>query len=428
MVVSLTGAFRGLWRAFIGKKYWKSIGLFFALIGPGIITSNVDNDAGGITTYSLAGSEYGLTLLWTLIPITGALIIIQEMCARMGVVSGKGLSDLIRERFGARITFYLMIVLFLTNLGNTISEFAGVAASMELFGVSKYISVPISAAIVWWLVVKGNYKSVEKVFLFACVFYLSYIISGFMGKPDWHAIGTSFLTPTIRMDTGWLVMAVGVIGTTIAPWMQFYLQSSVVDKGLKAEDYPYTRMDVIIGSVTVNGVAFFIIMLCAVTLFQNGIRIETAKDAAQALAPLAGEYASWLFAFGLLNASLFAASILPISTAYTICEAFGWESSLNRKFLEAPQFYGLYSLMVFLGAGIILLPDMPLITIMYYSQVINGAILPVILIFMLLLVNDRKIMGEYTNSLAMNIISWLTVAILTILSLTMLVFALFTKS
>jgi len=427
MVENLTGTFRGLWQSFIGKRYWKSIALFFALIGPGIITSNVDNDAGGITTYSLAGSEYGLTLLWTLIPITGALIIIQEMCARMGVVSGKGLSDLIRERFGARITFYLMIVLFLTNLGNTISEFAGVAASMELFGVSKHISVPISAAIVWWLVVKGNYKSVEKVFLFACVFYLSYIISGFMGKPDWHAIGSSFLKPTIRMDTGWLTMAVGVIGTTIAPWMQFYLQSSVVDKGLKAEDYQYTRMDVIIGSVTVNVVAFFIIMLCAVTLFQNGIRIESAKDAAQALAPLAGKYASWLFAFGLLNASLFAASILPISTAYTICEAFGWESSLNRKFLEAPQFYGLYSLMVFLGAGIILLPDMPLIAIMYYSQVINGAILPVILIFMLLLVNDRKIMREYTNGLAMNIVSWLTVAILTILSLTMLAFALFTK-
>jgi NRAMP (natural resistance-associated macrophage protein)-like metal ion transporter len=427
MVENLTRAFRGLWQAFFGKKYWKSVGIFFALIGPGIITSNVDNDAGGITTYSLAGSEYGLTLLWTLIPITGALIIIQEMCARMGVVSGKGLSDLIRERFGARITFYLMIVLFLTNLGNTISEFAGVAASMELFGVSKYISVPISAAIVWWLVVKGNYKSVEKVFLFACVFYLSYIISGFMGKPDWHTIGSSFLKPTVRMDTGWLTMAVGVIGTTIAPWMQFYLQSSVVDKGLKADDYQYTRMDVIIGSVTVNVVAFFIIMLCAVTLFQNGIRIESAKDAAQALAPLAGEYASWLFAFGLVNASLFAASILPISTAYTICEAFGWESSLNRKFLEAPQFYGLYSLMVLLGAGIILLPELPLITIMYYSQVINGAILPVILIFMLLLINDRKIMREYTNSLAMNIVSWLTVAILTILSLTMLAFALFAK-
>ena len=406
------------------RRQWRSLGIFFALIGPGIITSNVDNDAGGITTYSLAGSEYGLDLLWTLIPITGVLIVIQEMCARMGVVSGKGLSDLIRERFGARITFYLMLVLFLANLGNAISNFAGVAASLEIFGISRYVSVPFSAAFVWWLVVKGNYKSVEKVFLFACVFYLSYIISGFIGKPDWNAVGSSLLRPTFRMETGFLTMAVALIGTTIAPWMQFYLQSSVVDKGLKAEDYPYTRMDVILGSVTVSVIAFFIIMLCAVTLFQNGVKIETAKDAALALAPLAGEYASWLFAFGLLNASLFAASILPISTAYTICEAFGWESSLNRKFLEAPQFYGLYSLMIFLSAGIILLPDMPLIGIMFYSQVINGAVLPVILVFMLLLVNDRRIMGKYTNGPVMNTLSWLTVALLSFLSLAMLVFAL----
>jgi NRAMP (natural resistance-associated macrophage protein)-like metal ion transporter len=405
------------------KKHWRSLAIFFALIGPGIITSNVDNDAGGITTYSLAGSEYGLALLWTLIPITGVLIIIQEMCARMGVVSGKGLSDLIRERFGARITFYLMIVLFLANMGNVISNFAGVAASLEIFGIGRYISVPISAVFVWWLVVKGNYKSVEKVFLAACVFYFAYIISGFMGRPDWGAIGSSLLKPTIRMEPGFLMMTLGLIGTTIAPWMQFYLQSSVVDKGLKTENYPYIRLDVIFGSVMVSVVAFFIIMLCAVTLFQNGVRIETASDAAQALAPLAGEYCSWLFAFGLLNASLFAASILPISTSYTICEAFGWESSLNRKFLEAPQFYGLYTLMVFMGAGIILLPDMPLIRIMFYSQVINGAILPVILVFMLLLVNDRRIMGKYTNGLVMNIVSWLTVAILIFISLAMLVFA-----
>jgi len=320
-----------------------------------------------------------------------------------------------------KITFYLMIVLFLANLGNAISNFAGVAASLEIFGISRYVSVPFSAAFVWWLVVKGNYKSVEKVFLFACVFYLSYVVSGFMGKPDWHAVGSSFLKPTLRMDAGFLTMAVGVIGTTIAPWMQFYLQSSVVDKGLKARDYPYTRMDVIFGSIMVNVIAFFIILLCAVTLFQNGVKIESARDAALALAPLAGEYAAWLFAFGLLNASLFAASILPISTAYTICEAFGWESSLNRKFMEAPQFYGLYTLMIFLSAGIILLPDMPLIGIMFYSQVINGAILPVILIFMLLLVNDRRIMGEYVNGLAMNIVSWFTVAVLTALTITMFV-------
>jgi NRAMP (natural resistance-associated macrophage protein)-like metal ion transporter len=417
----LSGIARKAQQGFTGHRYWKSIGLFLALIGPGIITSNVDNDAGGITTYSLAGAEYGLGLLWTLVPITVALIIIQEMCARMGVVSGKGLSDLIRERFGVRITFYLMIVLFLANLGNAISNFAGVAASLEIFGISRYLSVPFSAAFVWWLVVKGNYKSVEKVFLYACVFYLSYIVSGFLGKPDWGAVGSSFLKPAVQLDRGYLTMAVGVIGTTIAPWMQFYLQSSVVDKGLKPEDYQYTRMDVIFGSIMVNVVAFFIILLCAITLFQNGVKINDAKDAAQALAPLAGEYCSWLFAFGLLNASLFAASILPISTSYTICEAFGWESSLNCKFLEAPQFYGLYSLMVFLGAGIILLPDMPLIGIMFYSQVINGAILPVILGFILILVNDRRIMGEYVNGPLMNIISWLTVALLSLLTLAMIV-------
>jgi NRAMP (natural resistance-associated macrophage protein)-like metal ion transporter len=398
------------------KGFWRTLAIFFALIGPGIITSNVDNDAGGITTYSLAGSEFGLTLLWTLIPITFALIIVQEMCARMGVVSGKGLSDLIRERFGAKATFYLMIALFFTNLGNTVSEFAGVAASLEIFGVSKYFSVPVSAFFVWWLVVKGNYKSVEKVFLVACVFYVSYIISGFMVKPDWAVIKTEFLTPTFYFDAHFLTMAVGVVGTTIAPWMQFYLQSSVVDKGLKAEDYQYARMDVILGSVIVNIVAFFIVMLCALTIFQAGVTIESAKDAALALAPLAGKYCTWLFAFGLLNASLFAASILPLSTAYTICEAFGWESSLNRKFTEAPQFYGLYSLMVFLGMGIILFPDIPLISIMFYSQVINGALLPVVLIFMLLLVNDRRVMGNYVNGWLLNLFSYATIIVLIFLS------------
>ncbi len=396
-------------------------GIFFLLIGPGIITSNVDNDAGGITTYSLAGAQFGLTLLWTLLPITVALIIIQEMCARMGVVSGKGLADLIRERFGAKITFYLMVVLFLTNLGNTVSEFAGVAASLEIFGVSKYVSVPLAAAFVWWLVVKGNYQSVEKAFLFACLFYLSYIISGFMGNPDWGLVRTAFLTPRMDFSPAFLTMVVGIVGTTIAPWMQFYLQSSVVDKGLKAEDYPYTRVDVIFGSLMVNVIAFFIIMLCAITLYPQGIKIESAKDAALALAPLAGEYCSWLFAIGLLNASLFAASILPLSTSYTICEAFGWEASLNRKFTEAPQFYGLYSLTILLGAGIILLPDVPLIAIMFYSQVLNGLLLPFILIFMLLLINDPKVMGSYRNGRVMNILSWSTVVMLVFLSTIMVI-------
>jgi NRAMP (natural resistance-associated macrophage protein)-like metal ion transporter len=412
---------RGFFRRLFTGRSWRSFVLFFALIGPGIITSNVDNDAGGITTYSLAGANYGLSLLWILIPITLALIIIQEMNARMGVVSGKGLSDLIRERFGAKVTFYLMVAMFLANLGNTVSEFAGVAASLEIFGISRYISVPFAAIFVWWLIVKGNYKSVEKAFLFACVFYVAYIISGFMGKPDWAVVGKALVTPSVKADPAFLTMAVGVIGTTIAPWMQFYLQSSIVDKGLKAEDYKYSRMDVIFGSLTVNVVAFFIIMICAVTLFANGIRIETAKDAALALKPLAGEYCSWLFAIGLLNASLFAASILPLSTAYTICEAFGWESGLNHKFIDAPQFYGMYTLMILLGAGLILLPNAPLISIMYYSQVINGILLPFILVFMLLLINDRRIMGDYVNGLTVNILAWATVSVLVILSLSIVV-------
>lgn len=398
------------------KRFFRSLGIFFALLGPGFITSNVDNDAGGITTYSLAGSEFGLSLIWTLIPITIALIVIQEMCARMGVVTGKGLSDLIRERFGVRLTFYLMIALFFTNLGNAISNFAGVAASMEIFGISKYISVPLSAFFVWWLVVKGSYKSVEKAFLVACAFYLSYIISGFMAKPDWRQIGEEILAPSFHWEMNLVTMAIGLVGTTIAPWMQFYLQSSIVDKGLKVENYEYARMDVIIGSVAVNIVAFFIIMLCALTIYQAGIKVETAKEAALALAPLAGKYCTWLFAFGLLNASLFAASILPLSTSYTICEAFGWEASLNRKFMEAPQFYGLYSIMIILGAGAILLPEIPLIPIMYYSQVINGLLLPFILIIMLLLVNDRKVMGKYTNGPIFNLISLVTVVMMIILS------------
>jgi Mn2+/Fe2+ NRAMP family transporter len=317
-----------------------------------------------------------------------------------------------------------MIALFLTNLGNTISEFAGVAASLEIFGVSKYLSVPLSAFFVWWLVVKGSYKSVEKAFLVACLFYISYIVSGFLVKPEWEGIFGQFLTPTIRFTPDFLTMAVGVVGTTIAPWMQFYLQSSVVDKGLKAEDYQYARMDVVFGSVIVNIVAFFIVMLCALTIFQAGIKIETAKDAALALEPMAGKYCTWLFAFGLLNASLFAASILPLSTAYTICEAFGWESSVNRKFAEAPQFYGLYSLMIVLGAAVILFPEVPLIPIMFYSQVINGVLLPVVLIFMLILVNDRRIMGKYTNGRLMNLLSFLTIAVLVFLSGSMVLTAL----
>ncbi len=407
-------------KSLLSKSRWRNALILLAVIGPGIITSNVDNDAGGIATYSIAGAHFGYSLIWSLIPITLALIIIQEMSARMGVVTGKGLSDLIREHFGVKITFYLLTALIFTNFGNTIAEFAGIAASLEIFHVSKYISVPLGALFVWMLVVKGTYKSVEKVFLGACLFYLTYIVSGFLAKPDWNAVKDSILTPELEFSAGSFGMLIGLIGTTIAPWMQFYLQSAVVEKNIKLKNYKYSRADVISGSFMVNLVALFIIVACATTLSKAGIRIETAKDAALALAPLAGKYCSYLFAFGLLNASLFAASILPLSTAYVVCEGMGWEQGVDRKFSEAPQFYTLYSLLIFLGAGVVLWPNLPLIPIMFISQVVNGIVLPVILIFILILINNKKIMGSYTNGRGFNILAWLTVVILIALSVMLL--------
>jgi Mn2+/Fe2+ NRAMP family transporter len=398
------------------RRRWKGLLLFLAVMGPGIITSNVDNDAGGIATYSMAGAHFGNNLLWTLIPVMAALIIIQEMSARMGVVTGKGLSDLIRERFGVRITVYLLFGIFVTNLGNVIAEFAGVASSLEIFHVSKFISVPLSAVIVWLLVVKGNYRSVEKVFLFACLFYVTYIISGILAKPDWAAIGTSLVRPSLSFSPGQLGMVIGLVGTTIAPWMQFYLQASIVEKNIAVKDYKHSRLDVVLGSFIVTIVAGFIILTCAATLFKAGVRVETAADAALALKPLAGKYCSALFAFGLLNASLFAASILPLSTAFLVCEGMGWENGVNKKFSEAPQFYGLYSFLVFLGAAVILLPRIPLFRVMLISQVVNGIVLPVVLIFMLILVNSRKLMGTHKNGRVYNILSWITVAVLVVLT------------
>ncbi len=402
------------------RPLWKNLGLFFMLMGPGIITSNVDNDAGGITTYSLAGAQFGLKLVWSLIPIMIALIVVQEMCSRMGVVTGKGLQDLIREKFGAKITFYLMIGMFLTNMGNVISEFAGVAAGMDIFGVSKYISVPISSLLVWAMVLKGSYKQVEKVFLVACVFYVSYIVTGVLVKPDWAEVLVNFVHPQMSMTAAETSMVIGLVGTTIAPWMQFYLQASIVEKGIRIEEYRFARWDVIIGSIAVHVVAFFIILVCAETLHESGIQIETAKDAALSLAPLAGRYCTYLFAFGLVNASLFSASILPLSTTYLICEGLGWETGIDKKFIDAPEFYGFYSLMIFLGAGIILLPGMPLIDIMYATQVINGVVLPVVLIFILLLVNDRKLMADQTNGPIFNAVAGVTTLVMIVLTVLLL--------
>ncbi len=390
--------------------------VFFAVVGPGFITANVDNDAGGILTYSQAGAHFGYTLLWTMIPITIALIVVQEMCARMGAVTGKGLSDLIREEFGLRITFLMMLGILITNFGNVITEFVGIAGSMGLFGVSKYISVPICCVIVWLIAVKGQYKSVEKVFLVASFFYITYIFAGVLAKPAWiEAMKATVKPPELSAfkQSSYLYMVIGVVGTTIAPWMQFYLQSSIVEKGVTRRQYKTSKLDVIVGCIFTDVVAWFIIVACAATLYLHGNRdIRDAADAAQSLRPLAGDWAYILFALGLFNASLFAASILPLSTAYTVCEGLGLESGVERKFGEAPTFYWLYTVLIAAGGAVVLIPGLPLIKIAVFSQVVNGAVLPFVLIFMLLLINKKELMGEYVNKPTFNVIAWGTTAIM----------------
>jgi NRAMP (natural resistance-associated macrophage protein)-like metal ion transporter len=397
--------------------------LLLAVVGPGFITANVDNDSGGIYTYSIAGAQFGHMLLWTMIPVTIALIVVQEMASRMGAVTGKGLSDLIREEFGFRITFFMMLVLVLVNFGNVVSEFAGVASSLELFALPKYVTVPIAAALVWVIVVFGNYKSVEKVFLVASFFYIAYIVAGVLAHPDWRNAMVATVTPPAGQwfkQPSYLYLTIGIVGTTIAPWMQFYLQSSVVEKGVTVRHYRVTRIDVIFGCVFAVVVAWFIVIACAATLHAHGQhQIRDAADAAYALRPMAGQYTYILFAAGLFNASLFAASILPLSTAYTVCEGLGFESGVGKKFREAPVFYWLYTILVAAGAALILIPGIPLVRVIVFSQVLNGILLPFVLIFMLLLVNKRDIMGKHTNSRFYNIVAWATTAIMIVLSLAM---------
>lgn len=412
--ISLTKLFKP-----IRKVTFRNIVLFLAILGPGIITANVDNDAGGVTTYSLAGAHFGYSLLWVMLPTTIALVVIQEMCARMGAVTGKGLSDLIRESFGVKVTFYVMIALLLTNLGNSVSEFAGIAASLEIFGISKYASVPICAILVWLLVVKGSYKVVEKVFLVACMVYIAYPIAAFMAAPPWREVMTAAVVPVFKTDSDYLITLIGVVGTTIAPWMQFYQQSAVVEKGITIDQYSFSRLDVIFGCIMAIVVAVFIVVACASTIHVQGLKIETAADAALALKPLVGRHASSLFAFGLFNASLFAACILPLSTTYYICEGMGWESGIDKDFQTAPQFFWLFTIIIIVSAALILIPNAPLIMIMFLSQVVNGAVLPFVLIFMLLLINDRRLMGSYTNGPFFNLIAWLTVIIMIILTILM---------
>jgi NRAMP (natural resistance-associated macrophage protein)-like metal ion transporter len=402
-------------------RRWKTrILLFFAVVGPGFITANVDNDAGGIWTYSSAGAQFGHLLLWTMIPITLALIVVQEMTARMGAVTGKGLSDLIREEFGFRITFFMMIGILITNFGNVIAEFAGIAGSLELFGLSKYVTIPISCVAVWLIVVKGQYKTVEKVFLTASFFYITYIVAGVLARPAWGDALLATIKPPARsawLQQGYVYMVIGLVGTTIAPWMQFYLQSSIVEKGVTRRQYRASKIDVIAGCIFTDVVAWFIIVACAATLYAHGYRnVQDAKDAAQALRPLAGDYAYILFAAGLFNASLFAASILPLSTAYTVCEGLGFESGVGMKFGEAPVFYWLYTALIVAGGAVILVPNLPLVKITILSQVVNGVVLPFVLIFMLLLINKKELMGEYVNSRAFNLIAWGTTVLVIVLT------------
>jgi NRAMP (natural resistance-associated macrophage protein)-like metal ion transporter len=384
----------------------KHLLLFFSLIGPGLITAFADNDAGGVSTYSVAGATLGYNILWSLIPITILLIIVQEMSARMGIVTGKGLADLIRETYGVRLTLFLMIGLFLANFATTIADFAGIAAVGDLFSIPRLIIVSASAVVLLLVMIKGNYKTAEKVLFFMIFFFITYVIAGFMAKPDWALAIKSTFMPHISFTTEYIYILVGVIGTTITPWMQFYLQSEYVEKGIKIENYKYARSEIIISSIVSDTVSFFMILVCAATLFYAGIRITSAQEAALSLRPLAGEYAYILFGIGLFFASALGAVLVPVSTAFSICEGVGFETGINKRFKEAPVFYWLIIIIVAISAGLVLLPGLPLIKVMVFSQVFSGMVLPFIMIATLKMMNDKKIMGEYTNSKAFNIFAY----------------------
>jgi len=399
--------------------------LLLAVIGPGIVTTTVDNDAGGIATYSVAGAHYGYALMWALPLAALALVFAQEMSARLGVVTGKGLADLIREKFGVRWTTLIIGIMIFANWANTVSEFAGVAASMEIFGVSKYVSVPLAAVGVWLLVVKASYKSVERIFLLGSAFYLAYVASAFLVRPPWGTVARATFTPQFQFEMDYVILLVTIIGTTVAPWQQFYQQSAIADKGLKPKDYRYELVDVLFGVIYAVAVVGFIVVTCADTLFAGGVRIETAKDAALALHPLAGPNAATLFALGLLNASLLSSAVLPLSTAYVVCEAFGWESGVSHNLKEAPAFFGIHAALIALGAGVVLLPIRSLVQTMMASQTLNGVILPMVMIVMLRLVNDKGLLGKFANSRLYNVLAWVIVLALIALTAILLVTALF---
>jgi NRAMP (natural resistance-associated macrophage protein)-like metal ion transporter len=419
---------------------WRSVIMFLSIVGPGIITANADNDVGGILTYSQAGAQFGYSLLWLLVPITVALVVVQEMCARMGAVTGKGLADLIRENFGVRVTFWCLLLFVLGDVGNTATEFAGVASSAPIFG--GYLHVPNAEAFkvamvagaaifVFLTVTRGNAQVVERVFFVFCFVYIAYVVSAFVVRPDWGDVLRQSIIPHFQASKAYIIMIIAVIGTTISPWMQFYIQAAVVDKGIREDDYGYSRLDVVAGGIWTDVIAYFIIVSCAATIFIHNLHaahpivVNDVGDVAVALAPIAGKFAALLFALGLLNAAVFTASILPLSTAYYVCEAFGFERGVDHRFREAPVFYGFYLALIAIGAGAVIVPGAPLLAIIFYSQVLNGALLPIVLVLMLLLINNKRLMGTWTNSRTFNVIAWATVVIvgaLTVVSTVQVVF------
>ncbi len=375
------------------------------IIGPGLITASAGNDAPGIATYSMAGSFYGYGLLWVLIVAALGAIVLLEMAARMGAVTGKGLTELIREQFGLRVTFLIMLSLSLANLGTTTAQFAGIAASAELFGLTRYVMVPLAALAVWFLVLRGSYQRVEKVFLFLTLYSVTYVVTVVLIRPPWGEVIKQIIIPTIRLDGNYLLAALATIGTTVTPWACAYMQASIADKGVDSVEYPYTRLDVVLGLIVSSIVATFIVVGAATTLFVNGIRVETAQQAALALEPLAGRWARYLFGVGLFGASLLAASVLPLATTYAVCEAFGWERGINRSAKEAPVFYGLYTLLITLSAFFVLIPGVPLFPLMWLSQVLNAVLLPIVVLFMLSLANDVSMMKKQRNSRLTNVLA-----------------------
>ncbi len=403
------------------KSLRQRIIVFLGVLGPGVITAVVDNDAGGLLMYSEAGARWGYVTLWTMIPVTLILIITQVMCSRMAAVTGKGLSDLIREEFGLRTTFLVMVALLIVNLTNVTANFAGIAGSLELFQIDRAVSVPLGALLVWTLVVRGTYRVVEKIFLLASFLFVAYAISAFLVKPDWDQALWATVTPVVKFDGPYLTILIGLVGTSVAPWMQFYLQASIVEKGVDLKQYPESRAEVIIGCVVMAFIKFFVIVACAGAIWSHGPReISDVSEAAAALRPL-GEYAYILFSAGLFNASLLAASVLPLSTAYSVCEGLGFESGVNYRFSEAKVFYWLYTLLIVVGAGLVLLPSFPLVRMILLSQVLNGVLLPLILILILILVNRRELMGKRVNSPLYNLVAYGAVAMMIVLSATLAV-------